>query len=102
MLQNKLSIAKSNEKSDESATNQKKNSNESKPRHSKLSKHSRTLSGENQNKSGGRNSIPFLFEEEKNLAIVKKPAAKEYISDDDPFIANNIDSKLPESIHNQA
>lgn len=81
----------------------KKNSNESQRpnRHSRNSRHSRTLSGDNVNKSG-RNSIPFLIVEEKELPIVRKSLMHKNESGDEPFVAQNIDTKFPESIHNVA
>ena len=81
----------------------KNSSNESKPRTSKNSRHSRTLSGDN-NKSG-RNSIPFMvMEEEKELPIREKD--KNTLGDheafDEPLIATNLDEKLPDSIFDEA
>ena len=56
------------------------------------------MSGEN-NKSGGRHSIPFLIEEERTLPLQKaEKVTKDF---DEPEIAENIPS-LPDKIFDEA
>lgn len=75
-------------------------SDENKNRSSKLSgnRHSRTLSGEN-NKSGGRLSIPFLIEEERTLPLQKDKKVEAANDVDEPEIAENI---IPDKIFDEA
>lgn len=56
------------------------------------------MSGEN-NKSGGRLSIPFLIEEERNIPLQKDKKFEAANNFDEPEIAENI---LPDKIFDEA